>query len=87
MIKALTIACAALGVFAAGQALADTATAAQGTMQAPVAATAAPDAQVSMVADSGVSQPETRAQVYHDLVHAERDGQLKQLDSTIYAHH
>ncbi|CAM2153229.1 DUF4148 domain-containing protein [Pararobbsia alpina] len=87
MIKALTIACAAVGVFAAGQAFADTNAPAQGTTQAPIAATAAPDAQVSMVADSGVTQPETRAQVYRDLVHAQRDGELKHLDSTIYAHH
>jgi hypothetical protein len=29
----------------------------------------------------------TRAQVYHELVQAERDGQLAYLDSTIYAHH
>jgi long-subunit fatty acid transport protein len=87
MIKALTIACAAVGVFAAGQAFADTTAPAQGTTQAPIAATAAPDAQVSMVADSGVTQPETRAQVYRDLVHAQRDGELKHLDSTIYAHH
>ncbi|WOD13535.1 DUF4148 domain-containing protein [Paraburkholderia kirstenboschensis] len=30
-------------------------------------------------------QPETRAQVYQELVHAEKDGQLAYLDSTIYA--
>jgi hypothetical protein len=29
----------------------------------------------------------TRAQVRHELVAAERDGQLKRLDSTVYAHH
>ncbi|HTJ95004.1 MAG TPA: hypothetical protein VL424_18075 [Pararobbsia sp.] len=86
MIKALTIACAALGMLAAGQALADTTAPAQ-SMQAPAATTAATDTQVSTIADSGVVQPETRAQVYHDLVHAEQDGQIKQLDSTIYAHH
>jgi hypothetical protein len=76
--KTLTIACVALGMFAAGQAFADTTAPAQTQTSA-----AAPNAQV----DSGVSQPETRGQVYHDLVHAEHDGQLKQLNSTIYAHH
>jgi curli biogenesis system outer membrane secretion channel CsgG len=29
----------------------------------------------------------TRAQVYHSLVHAEQDGQLAHLNSTLYAHH
>ncbi|REG52157.1 uncharacterized protein DUF4148 [Paraburkholderia sp. BL6669N2] len=28
----------------------------------------------------------TRAQVYRELVHAERDGQLARLNSTVYAH-
>jgi uncharacterized protein YxeA len=28
----------------------------------------------------------TRAEVYQELVHAEQDGQLAYLDSTIYAH-
>jgi hypothetical protein len=32
-------------------------------------------------------QGKTRAQVYHELVHAEQDGQLAYLNSTIYAHH
>ena len=31
--------------------------------------------------------PKTRAQVYQELVQAERDGQLAYLNSTIYAHH
>ncbi|WP_027800838.1 DUF4148 domain-containing protein [Paraburkholderia dilworthii] len=30
--------------------------------------------------------PKTRAQVYQELVHAEQDGQLAYLNSTIYAH-
>ncbi|RFU45117.1 DUF4148 domain-containing protein [Paraburkholderia sp. DHOC27] len=30
--------------------------------------------------------PKTRAQVYGELVQAEKDGQLAYLDSTIYAH-
>jgi hypothetical protein len=31
--------------------------------------------------------PKTRAQVYQELVEAEKDGQLQYLDSTLYAHH
>jgi hypothetical protein len=30
---------------------------------------------------------ETRAQVYHELVKAEQDGQLAYLNHTLYAHH
>ncbi|WP_051672427.1 DUF4148 domain-containing protein [Caballeronia glathei] len=37
--------------------------------------------------DSLAIAPETRAQVYHELVKAEKDGQLAYLDSTLYAHH
>jgi hypothetical protein len=29
----------------------------------------------------------TRAQVYHQLVQAEQDGQLQTLNKTVYAHH
>ncbi|MBN3754768.1 hypothetical protein G3N95_17600 [Paraburkholderia sp. Tr-20389] len=32
------------------------------------------------------AQQETHAQVYRDLVHAEKDGQLAYLNSTVYAH-
>lgn len=31
-------------------------------------------------------QEKTRAQVYRELVHAEKDGQLAYLNSTLYAH-
>jgi hypothetical protein len=30
--------------------------------------------------------PKTRAQVYQELVHAEQDGQMQYLNSTIYEH-
>ncbi|MGF6726523.1 hypothetical protein P3T43_005913 [Paraburkholderia sp. GAS41] len=30
--------------------------------------------------------PKTRAEVYGELVHAEKDGQLAYLNSTVYAH-
>ncbi|AWU99841.1 DUF4148 domain-containing protein [Burkholderia sp. JP2-270] len=32
------------------------------------------------------AMPLTRAQVYRELVHAERDGQLAQLDRELYSH-
>jgi hypothetical protein len=35
--------------------------------------------------DSGATI--TRAQVYHELVQAQNDGELKTLNSTLYAHH
>jgi curli biogenesis system outer membrane secretion channel CsgG len=31
------------------------------------------------------AQQKTRAQVYQDLVHAEKDGQIRYLNSTVYA--
>jgi len=31
-------------------------------------------------------QPKTREQVYQELVHAEKDGQLSYLNSTLYSH-
>jgi hypothetical protein len=31
-------------------------------------------------------QEKTRAQVYHELVQAEQDGQLNYLNSTLYSH-
>jgi hypothetical protein len=33
------------------------------------------------------SQPKTRAQVYQELVQAQRDGEIKRLNATVYAHH
>ncbi|RKP51990.1 DUF4148 domain-containing protein [Pararobbsia silviterrae] len=72
-------------MLAAGQTMAQAADSTQGA--APAQSATAPTTQVSMVADAGVAQPETRAQVYQDLVHSEHDGQIKQLNSTIYAHH
>jgi hypothetical protein len=30
--------------------------------------------------------PKTRAQVYQELVHAQKDGQLAYLDATLYSH-
>lgn len=86
--KALTIVCVTLGLMAgATQAFAGPMEPAPGAAQAPVAGVVAPDTQVSMMADAGVSQPETRGQVHRELIQAQHDGELKRLDSTIYAHH
>jgi hypothetical protein len=67
---------------------------AQGVASAPAAANpnanpnANPVQQVASVAwqDSSAA-PITRAEVHHQLVQAERDGQLQTLDKTVYAHH
>ncbi len=56
-------------------------------MQMAANSTAAVSAAGSWVAPYG--QPtaqKTRAQVYRELVHAEQDGQLAHLNSTLYAH-
>lgn len=53
-------------------------------------AASAPQAPVQQLASAQVPQadaPVTRAQVRHELVHAERDGQIQALDRTLYAHH
>lgn len=53
-------------------------------------AVSAPQAGVQQLASAQVPQsdaPVTRAQVRHELVHAERDGQIRALDRTLYAHH
>ena len=47
-------------------------------------------ASVQQLESAQVAQadaPVTRAQVRHELVHAERDGQIQTLDRTLYAHH
>ncbi|WP_322093058.1 DUF4148 domain-containing protein [Paraburkholderia bannensis] len=56
--------------------------------QAPASATAvitaaAPAPAWNNDADAHI----TRAQVYHELVQAQNDGELKTLNSTLYAHH
>jgi len=53
-------------------------------------AASAPQPSVQQLASAQVPQadaPVTRAQVRHELVHAERDGQIQTLDRTLYAHH
>jgi hypothetical protein len=49
-----------------------------------------PAPQQQVLASAQVPQADaaiTRAQVRHDLVNAERDGQIQTLDRTLYAHH
>jgi hypothetical protein len=53
----------------------------------PVASTSVAMASTGTAWNGSDSPQITRAEVRHDLVHAERDGQLKTLDSTVYAHH
>ncbi|NLA20867.1 DUF4148 domain-containing protein [Burkholderia cepacia] len=80
----LLAACAALSV----PAFAQTSTHA---MQLTPAATkdGVPGAQAAGQWVPPYGQPiheKTRAQVYAELVHAEQDGQIKYLDSTLYSH-
>lgn len=89
--KCLTIAIAMVGATATASAFA----------QSNVSATpqAAPAAQVASNSAMAAEQAgqwvpsygqatagKTRAQVYQELVHAEHDGQLDYLNSTLYAH-
>ncbi|WP_028228401.1 hypothetical protein [Paraburkholderia ferrariae] len=67
---------------------------AQGVANAPINAQtnaqayAAQQAQVSSTAQADPANGSlTRAQVYQQLVQAERDGQLQTLNQTVYAHH
>lgn len=90
--KTLTLAIAFIGATATASAFAQSTTAANQQSAAPsmqVAAnsTAAVNAAGSWVPPYGQPTGEkTRAQVYRELVHAEKDGQLAYLNSTIYAH-
>jgi len=90
--KSLTLAIALLGATATASAFAQSTT-------APTQQTATPSMQVATNSVAAVNsagswvppygQPtgeKTRAQVYRELVHAEKDGQLAYLNSTVYAH-
>ncbi|HDR9761479.1 TPA: DUF4148 domain-containing protein [Burkholderia cepacia ATCC 25416] len=81
--SALLAACAALSV----PAFAQTSTQAQMTPAATKDGVPGVQAAGQWVPPYG--QPiheKTRAQVYAELVHAEQDGQIKYLDSTLYSH-
>lgn len=57
---------------------------------APQAASVQQASAPQQLASAQISQGNasiTRAQVRHELVQAERDGQMQTLDRTLYAHH
>jgi hypothetical protein len=89
--KSLMIAIALVGATATASAFAQT--------SAPATQQPAAAAQLAQNSNAAVEQagqweppygsaqaPKTRAQVYQELVHAEQDGQLQYLNSTIYEH-
>jgi len=93
--KALLIIAALAGVVTTTSAFAQTVnagTAAQTTQPAAATQVASNDAAPTVAPGGWVppyGQPvaeKTRAQVYHELVQAEQDGQLAYLNSTLYAH-
>jgi hypothetical protein len=83
---------ALLGILATGTAFAQSnpanATATPDNSATTVAMSdAAPQVSGTWVPPSGQAiAPKTRAQVYNELVEAEKDGQLAYLNSTVYAH-
>lgn len=90
--KSLKLAIAFIGVTATASAFAQSTTAptqqnAAPTMQVAANSTAPVVTTGSWVAPYGqATAGKTRAQVYQELVHAEKDGQLAYLNSTLYAH-
>jgi hypothetical protein len=85
--KALMIAAALAGLVATTSAFAQSANASTASAQPAAATQVAATTQGNWVPPYGQSvAPKTRAQVYHELVQAEQDGQLAYLNSTLYAH-
>ena len=91
--KSLTLAIAFIGATATASAFAQSTTTPPQQNAAPAMQVAANTTSTtgnvtgSWVAPYGQATPgKTRAQVYRELVHAEKDGQLAYLNSTIYAH-
>ncbi|WP_321949376.1 hypothetical protein [Paraburkholderia sp. J10-1] len=93
--KALMIIAALTGVVATTSAFAQTSAPTAGTQasQAAAATQVASNDTAPTVAPGGWVAPygqavheKTRAEVYHELVQAEQDGQLAYLNSTLYAH-
>jgi hypothetical protein len=90
--KSMTLAIALIGATATASAFAQTSTAptqqnAAPSMQVASNSMSAVNAAGSWVSPYGQATGEkTRAQVYQELVHAEKDGQLAYLNSTLYAH-
>ncbi|SDH14048.1 DUF4148 domain-containing protein [Paraburkholderia phenazinium] len=89
--KTLMIAIAFVGATATASAFAQSS---PSTTQQPAAATQMAQNSSAAVQQDGqwvppdgeASAGKTRAQVYQELVHAEQDGELNYLNSTIYAH-
>ncbi|MDE1182467.1 DUF4148 domain-containing protein [Paraburkholderia sp.] len=83
--KSLTIALAFIGLTATASAFAQT-PAAPATQVASISTPSVATAGQWTPPYGQATQEKTRAQVYHELVHAEKDGQLAYLNSTLYAH-
>ncbi|WP_027796358.1 DUF4148 domain-containing protein [Paraburkholderia acidipaludis] len=62
-------------------------TATQSTQPANTAPASTAANGAAMPAYGQPAHEKTRAEVYQELVRAEQDGQLKYLNSTLYAHH
>ncbi|MBN3754744.1 DUF4148 domain-containing protein [Paraburkholderia sp. Tr-20389] len=89
--KSLMIAIACVGALSTASAFAHSApqSPAAQTAATQLASVSAPSASQAGQWVAPYGQPtaeKTRAQVYHELVKAEKDGQLAYLDSTLYAH-
>ncbi|WGS51197.1 DUF4148 domain-containing protein [Paraburkholderia sp. D15] len=90
--KSLTLAIAFIGATATASAFAQTTTAPTQNSAPAMQVAANPTPTTSNATGSWVApygqptQGKTRAQVYQELVHAEQDGQLAYLNSTLYAH-
>jgi hypothetical protein len=85
--KTLMIAAALAGLATTTSAFAQSANVGTASAQPAAVTQVAATAQGNWVPPYG--QPvvqKTRAQVYHELVQAEQDGQLAYLNSTLYAH-
>jgi hypothetical protein len=88
--KSITMVIAAAGLVLSGTVFAQSVTA-NSAVTAP-----ASSSQIAQTGDTQAGQwvppygqpvhQKTRAEVYQELVHAEQDGQLAYLNSTIYAH-
>jgi hypothetical protein len=87
--KAIKIA-VLLGILATGSAFAQsnpaTAAASNSTSTTVAMSNAAPQDGAWVPPYGQAIVPKTRAQVYGELVQAEKDGQLAYLNSTVYAH-
>ncbi|NPT41341.1 DUF4148 domain-containing protein [Paraburkholderia sp. 1N] len=90
--KSLTLAIAFIGATATASAFAQSTPAPTQETATPAMQVAANGTSTGSVAGSWVAPygqataGKTRAQVYQELVHAEKDGQLAYLNSTLYAH-